>query len=465
MELLEVQKHALAAGKDKPGFAYYCQMGLGKTLTALAEFVELVQEKKVTRLVVVSPNSFKSGWQDEIKKHGINVRAHIFESGADWVNDMFLREQFDKPPVLIINYEAIRKPDTFEYIRKFVSGRDAMIVLDESIQIKSYNSQQTRAALALAQYFKYRRILSGKPVTGGPHDLWSQMKFIGAISDKFFPFKTTFCRMGGFKAKKVVGTQNEELLAAKIEKFIFRASKEEWTDLPPKIYTSRQYQLTPKIAAQYKSMEEDFVLWLSDTEVVTVEAFITKYVKLAQIQSGFIIKEDGKIEELVPPEENPRFLLVRELLEEIPGKVVVPYVHRYTSHLLLRSLEDYFPAIIKGGMSPEEIQFNKNRFNDDPECRVILGQMRATKYGFTLLGGKDIDDRCSAMIFAENSYSLDDRSQVEDRIHRHGQVAESCLYVDVWGTDLDRRVTAALQAKESIAQAVFSYFGKSKLLV
>jgi hypothetical protein len=267
--------------------------------------------------------------------------------------------------------------------------------------------------------------------------------------------------MGGFKAKKVVGTQNEELLAAKIEKFIFRASKKDWTDLPPKMYTSRQYQLPAKLAAQYKSMEDDFVLWLDESQNVAVDAFITKYIKLAQIQSGFIIKEDGSVEELVAPEDNPRFNLVRDIIEETDGKVVVPYIHRYTSHLLLRSLEDYFPAMIKGGMSPEEIQFNKARFNDDDACRVILVQTRAGKYGHTLLGGEGALDRCSTMVFAENSYSLDDRSQIEDRIHRHGQTANSCLYVDVWGTDLDRRVTRALQVKEDIAQAVFSYFKKT----
>jgi SNF2 family DNA or RNA helicase len=458
MGLLEVQEKALVSSHNRPGFAYYMEMGLGKTLTALTEFLILVQAKQVTRLVVICPNSFKAGWVDEIKKHGIDVDPFIYESGADWVNNMFLRRQFDKPPVLIVNYEAIRKEHTQTFIANFVSGRAAMIVLDESIQIKTYNSQQTKAALALAPLFVYKRILSGKPVTSGPHDLWAQLKFIGAINEKYFPFKTTFCRMGGFRAKHVVGTQNEELLAAKIEKYIFRASKTQWTDLPPKLYTSRQYQLTPKLKSMYDSMENDFVLWLNETDVVTVEAFITKFIKLAQIQSGFIIKEDGKIEELVAPEENPRFVLLRELLEEVPGKVVVPYVHRYTSHLLLRSLEDYLPALIKGGMSPEEIQLQKHRFNNDPECRIILAQIRASKYGHTLLGGEDLDDKCSAMIFSENSYSLDDRSQIEDRIHRHGQ-SQSCLYIDLWGTSLDHRVTQALQAKENIAQAVFSFFG------
>jgi hypothetical protein len=88
-----------------------------------------------------------------------------------------------------------------------------MLVLDESIQIKTYDSQQTKAALKLAQLFQYKRILSGKPQTQGPHDLWAQMKAIGAMNTNYFPFKTTFCKMGGFKGKKVVGAQNEELLA------------------------------------------------------------------------------------------------------------------------------------------------------------------------------------------------------------------------------------------------------------
>jgi SNF2 family DNA or RNA helicase len=460
MELLEVQRKALQASFGKAGFAYFMDMGLGKTLTALTEFMDLVDTKKATRLVVVCPNSFKTGWLDEISKHGLKVHPHIFNSGADYENGQFLKTEFKSPPVLVINYEAIRKDEAQNYIAKFTHNRNCMLVLDESVQIKTYNSLQTKAALKIKDLFIYQRILSGKPVTQGPHDLWAQMRAINAISTKFFPFKTTFCKMGGFKGKKVVGAQNEELLAATIEKYIFRASKKDWTDLPEKVYTSRQYQLTPKLASMYNSMEDDFVLWLG-SEVVTVDAFITKYIKLAQIQSGFIIKEDGVIEELVSPEENPRFKLVGELIEEVTGKVIVPYIHRYTLSLLQRSLAEYNPAHISGGMEPGEIQSHKDKFNNDPNCRVILVQIRAGKYGHTLLGGSDIVDKCSTMVFAENSYSLDDRSQIEDRMHRHGQT-ESCLYVDIWGTPLDHKITLALQAKENIVQAVFQHFGKEK---
>ena len=459
--LLEVQQKALQASLGKAGFAYFMEMGLGKTLTALTEFMRLARSKEVTRLVVICPNSFKSGWVDEITKHDIDVHPHIFNSGDDYHNEKFLKHKYTTFPVLIINYEAIRKIGVQTYIMQFIRDRNCMLVLDESVQVKTYNSQQTKAALLMASYFKYRRILSGKPVTQGPHDLWAQMRVIGATNYRYFPFKTTFCRMGGFKNKKVIGAQNEELLAGLIDPFVFRASKADWTDLPPKMYTTRQYQLTPELERKYRSMENDFVVWLNETEVVTVDAFITKYIKLAQIQSGFIIKEDESIEEFVSPGENPRFKLVKELVEEANGKVVIPYVHRYTYNILSTALAEYNPAYITGGLEASEIQRQKDIFNDHDGCRVMLVQIRAGKYGHTLLGGSKTEDKCSTMVFAENSYSLDDRSQIEDRIHRHGQTAESCLYIDLWGTPLDKRITKALQAKENIAQAVFQYFGKS----
>ena len=139
MGLLEVQKHALAAAHGKPGFAYYMEMGLGKTLTALVEFTSLVETREATRLVVVCPNSFKTGWVDEINKHKIEVDAFIFESGADGFNEAFLKTKFTKPPVLIINYEAIRNDNVKKYISRFVGVKDCMIVLYESIQIKTYD--------------------------------------------------------------------------------------------------------------------------------------------------------------------------------------------------------------------------------------------------------------------------------------------------------------------------------------
>jgi hypothetical protein len=262
--------------------------------------------------------------------------------------------------------------------------------------------------------------------------------------------------MGGFKMKQVIGAQNEEILAELISPHVFRATKSDWTNLPSKLYSQREYDLPPNMRAMYKQMENEFVLWLENGDDVSVNAAITKYIKLAQISSGFIIREDGGVEELVDPKSNPRVSLLKEIIErEVTGKVVVAYHHRHTLDILKEVLRDCNPAIIQGGLSEYSIRLEKDKFNKQPECRVLLAQIRASKYGHTLLGGPEPENRCSTMIFFENTYSLDDRSQVEDRIHRHGQTSNGVLYIDMFGTSLDYRVNRALQRKEGIFQSVF----------
>jgi SNF2 family DNA or RNA helicase len=457
IELLSVQRAALEASAGRLGFGYFMEMGLGKTIVSYKDFLRAVKDGEVHRKVVVCPNSFKGGWRDEAQKWGLPVNVHVFHSGNTADNLAFLKRSFNEPPVLILNYEAIRSESTQDYIMNYIKGRNAWITFDESIQLKTHNSNQTRAALALAKNFKYRRILTGKPITQGPHDLWGQLRAIGELDRRnYYSFKTAFCRMGGFRMKQVIGAQNESILSELVNPHVFRATKSDWTDLPPKLYSQREYELPTNMRKMYHQMESDFVLWLEDGDNVSVDQAITKYIKLAQISSGFIIRENGSVEELVTPMSNPRVQLLKEIIErEVVGKVVVCYQHRYTLSILSNILANYNPAILQGNMEETSIREQKDRFNNEPKCRVLIAQIRASKYGHTLIGGPEPENRCSTMIFFENTYSLDDRSQVEDRIHRHGQTADSCLYIDMFGTSLDFRVNRALQRKESVYKAIF----------
>ena len=150
-------------------------------------------------------------------------------------------------------------------------------------------------------------------------------------------------------------------------------------------------------------MEEEFLLEI-ESGTITVDVAIAKYAKLAQIQTGFIYDEAGVARELVDPSENPRLNLLLNILEdEVQGKTVVVYRHRAILPVLIRALAEYDSAWIKDGMKPDEVEEQKARFNNDSNCRAILAQCDAAKYGHTLLssGGKD-EDRCRTMIFFEN---------------------------------------------------------------
>lgn len=475
VSLLKVQIEALKRSAGHYGFAYFMEQGLGKTLTVYADFLRLLAEREATRLVVVCPNSFKGGWVDDAIKHGLGDQFDFFvweagnESGLRW----WMKQSYKKPPCLIVNYESIRA-ESFRVgkkkawrsgklgtmIEEWAQQANCMIAFDESIKISTHDSAQTLGALLAVKNFTYSRILSGKPIKQGPHDLWSQMRAIFQLEGRnYFAFKTAFCKMGGFMMKQVMSAQNEDILSLLIEPHIFRATKADWTDLPPKMYPSpRMYKMTAEMQNMYDAMEDEFVLWLNETENVAVDAAITKYIKLAQIQCGWIYKEDGSIHQLVPDDRNPRLQLLLEIIDdELTSKAAIAYHHKPVFDQLLRNLGgEKACAWIKGGMSPAEITEQKRRFNEDKEVRFILLQDDASKYGHTLLGLPEPGHQCYTMIFYENNYSLDTRSQIEDRIHRHGQTADSVLYLDLSGTQLDRDCVKALQRKENIFQAVFA---------
>lgn len=455
------QVEAMKRSRGKSGFGFFMEQGLGKTSTTYGDFLEHAAEDRVDRMVSIVPNSFKGGWADEVDKFSFPIAPVVYESGDPNRYLRMFKRGFDQRPNLIVNYEAIRHQSTRDIISAFMRDRRTFVVSDESIKLKDPSSDQTKAALAIAGEGAMQRILSGKPMAQGPHDLWAQMRFIQQLDGfKYYPFKNAFCRMGGFKMKSVLGAQNEEILAERIDPHVFRATKAEWTDLPPKVYTTREYQLTPEMKAMYKSMEDDFVLWLAQDEFVAVNAAITKYIKLAQIQAGFIINESGTVTQLVPPSKNPRLNVLESIItDEVVGKVSVVYNHKVVRPMLYERFAKYNPTHISGGMTTEEVEANKRKFNEDPTCRIIF-LTKAAKYGHTLLGGPEPINHCSTQIFYENTYSLDDRSQIEDRSHRYGQIGEAMSYFDIVGTPLDRDATKALQRKEDVFQAVFAHIGK-----
>ena len=120
-----VQIAALKFAEGKPGVGWFMEQGLGKTLTALAEFDGLAKRNEADRMIVICPNTFKRGWRDEIEKHGFDFDVHIFRSAKRRDSHQVLQpshvdlhERFH-PPVMIVNYEAAR-------MQKVLAGTDQM---------------------------------------------------------------------------------------------------------------------------------------------------------------------------------------------------------------------------------------------------------------------------------------------------------------------------------------------------
>lgn len=432
-----VQTLALERAGGRFGFGYLMEMGLGKTQTALAEAINLLREGKIEHMAVICPNTLKGVWAAEAEKTGAPFTVVVWD-GVE-------RPMPKGPALLILNYEATWQRGG-DWLRAALLRHEVYLVADESVAMKDPRSRQTKACLKLGALARYKRILTGAPITQGPQDAWGQLSFLGAPLGSFYGFRGRYCRMGGFQAKKVLGAREDtaEEFSGLLDKWCFRATKDEWTDIPALIKTRRRLSMNPMQTRVYKDLMSEMFAEI-EGGTVSPPIILTRMLRLQQVSSGFVTDDDGKIVELAKPTSNSKVQAILDILEETRGKALVFTMFRHTVTMLEKALADYKPALLVGGM--DDLDAHKARFETDPECRVMIVQQQAGKYGHTLLGGGD----CSTTIFAESSWSLDTRLQALARNHRHGQRNHVVVH-DLPASDIEEKVLDVLNGKAVTAE-------------
>lgn len=454
----ELQFEHLREQVPATGWGHFLEMRLGKTPTTLNEFELLRQEGYVDRGILVVPQSYKGTWGKEIQKFLPSTNYVVLDTSSSARKDAEALVKA-KEGLLVMNYEAFRSEATMEIVSKH-TGPSTYVAYDESISLKGHNSGFTKSAINLSSECAIKRGLTGKPITQGPQDLWGQLRSMGQINgDVYHAFRNRYCKMGGFKNKKVVGTRNEERLSSLLHSTTFIARKPDWMHDHGVQYVEAYYDMTPEQKQVYVDFEKDFMTELENGDVVTAEQIVTRLLKQQQIASGFIYDEDRVARWIIEPRRVPKTIRLLDMLEtELTGKVVVPYQYRATGAELAKILEPYSPALIMGtkDMKDRELDIDaeKARFNGDPKCRVILAQTRAAKFGHTLVGHPGHE--CYDTFIYENTYNLDDRAQIEQR-NQGGHQERPTNVMDFIGSPMEERIIAALRFKEDISATVIGY--------
>jgi SNF2 family DNA or RNA helicase len=438
-----VQSAYLEKADGRRGFGNFVEQGLGKSNLTFNEFLEYKSRGLVDYLVVICQKSKRRDWRNE---------------SSEWTNGALQLDLYKRPKPgkrfsvegqgVIINYEACRANDG-PYIESLLRSRRCMLALDESTNIKNPASQIARWAMSVAALAAFVRVLSGTPYVQNCMDLYPQLRVLGALEGvNRYAFRNHFAVMGGYMGKQIVGVRNKTELSALLDKWSFRALKEDWTDLPAKTYGKLYIDMLPAQRAAYKQMEDAFAVQIGMGEVA-VDYVISQAEKLQQISAGFLI--DGDVTyDLMPLESNPKILAIKEELSNFEGKAILVARHVRAVDLLLAAFPN--AAYIRGGMREDDLEAQKHRFNNDPDCREIVCQSQTAAMGHTLLGqaGKD---RAKLTIYFENSYNLLHRLQIEDRNHRFGQ-DEAPHHIDILASDIEEKIVKALRKKESIAAAI-----------
>ena len=442
-------------------FAYFMEMGTGKSKVLLDNIAMLYDRGKINGALIIAPKGVYKNWFDsEIPVHMVD---HIQKKMVLWQSNINQKQQLKldtlfKPEVdlhiLIMNVEALSTRKGVGFVERFLLGHNTLMAVDESTTIKNPDAKRTKAIVKLSPGAKYRRILTGSPVTKSPLDLYKQCEFLDPWlldHQSYYTFRTRYAVMrtmnfNGRSVNVVVGYRNLEELSGKLKPFSYRILKDDCLDLPPKTFMKRVIQLTPEQNKVYQQMKSMALAELNGKMVKTVNV-ITQLMRLQQITCGHFKADDGSMQEI----KNNRITELMDLLEEVEGKAIIWAHWRHDIATIVREIEKEYPGSVMTyyGDTTSDDRQKAIKEIQDPESKVrfLVGTPQTGGYGITLTGA-------STMIYYSNGYDLEKRKQSEARIDRIGQ-EKPMTYIDILAEDtIDEKIVKALRKKVNIATEI-----------
>ena len=455
------QLTALEKSWNKETYAYFMEMGTGKTKVLIDNMSMLYDKGKIDGALIVAPKGVIKTWYEQelpthLPNHIENVsvlwQANITKGQQEKLESLFETET--ALHILIMNVEAFSTDKGVKFAAKFLNSHKVLMAIDESTTIKTPTAKRTKSIVGLGKYAEYRRIMTGSPVTKNPLDLYSQCEFLSpylldftsyyAFRNRYAEMKTMHLR--GRSIQVVDEFKNLAELSDTLQNFSYRVLKEDCLDLPPKTWTKRHISLTPDQKKVYDQMKKAAMAVLNG-KVTSTMTVLTQLMRLHQITCGHFTADDGSTQLI----KNNRITELMDILEEMEGKAIIWANYQKDVAQIIEHIEkEYGPGSVVDyyGLTPQEDrQENIRKFQNGSECRFLVGTPQTGGYGITLT-------KANTVIYYSNGYDLEKRLQSEDRAHRIGQ-KKNVTYIDIICDDtVDEKIVKALRDKINIASEV-----------
>ena len=455
------QMTALEKSWNKKVFALFMEMGTGKTKVAIDNMAMLYDNGKINGALIIAPKGvYKNWYSQEIPDH---LPTHIQPITVLWKSliNKTQQKELDKLfqtghdfHILVMNVEAFSTKKGVDFAARFLNCHNTFMVIDESTTIKNPGAKRTKNIVGLGKYAKYRRILTGSPVTKSPLDLYKQCEFLDEYlldHSSYYTFRTRYAVMrkanfNGRSVEIVVGYKNLGELSEKLKPFSYRVLKDDCLDLPKKTFMKRVITLSAEQDKVYQQMKKMALAQLNGKMVTTASA-LTQLMRLHQITCGHFTADDGSIQTI----KNNRLSELTDLLDEVEGKAIIWAHYQYDVKEIVKAIikeHGEYSIVTYYGLTPQdERQNNIKKFQSDPKCRFLVGTPSTGGYGLTLTAA-------STMIYYSNGYDLEKRQQSEARIDRIGQ-EKPMTYIDIICEEtVDERIVKALRKKINIATEI-----------
>ena len=461
---LKPYKHQLTALEkswNKETYAYFMEMGTGKTKVLIDNMSMLYDKGKIDGALIVAPKGvIKTWYEQEIPTH---LPDHIDNVTVLWQPNITKTQQekleslFETETalhILVMNVEAFSTDKGVKFATKFLNSHKVLMAIDESTTIKTPTAKRTKNIIGLGKYSKYRRIMTGSPITKNPLDLYTQCEFLDPYllnHSSYYAFRNRYAEMKtmhirGRSIQVVHAFQNLAELSEKLQGFSYRVLKEDCLDLPPKNWTKRHITLSKEQQKVYDQMKKEALATLNG-KVTSTMTVITQLMRLQQITCGHFVADDGSTQEI----KNNRITELMDVLNEIEGKAIIwGHWQKDIQNIVTEIEKIYGPGSVVDyyGLTPQEDrQDNIRQFQSDPKCRFMVGTPSTGGYGITLTAANTV-------VYYSNGYDLEKRLQSEDRAHRIGQ-KKNVTYIDIIAEDtVDDKIVKSLRKKINIASEV-----------
>ena len=457
------QLKALEKSWDKEYYGLFMEMGTGKSKVLIDEIASLYMRGKISAALIVAPKGVYRNWEKgEIPTHMPDeIPLHV----AAWKapSEMTIQDKKDLKEILMVNgrlrillmnVEAFSGVKGSKFAAQFLHKSNTLMAIDESTTIKTPSAARTKNILKIGRLAKYRRIMTGSPVTKNPLDVYSQLEFLSdkILRQNYWAFRSRYAIMrnvnfGPRSTQLVVGFQRIPELNTIVEQHSYRVLKEDCLDLPDKVYEKRFVGLTPEQVKAYEEMRR-FNMTDLEGEVMTSLSSLTALIRLHQISCGHIALDSGETKAL----KSNRMNELLNVLDEVEGKVIIWASYRFDLKHIEETLKEKFgdesTASYFGDTKDKDRQAIVERFQDkNSKLKYFVGNPSTGGYGLTLTAAHTV-------IYYSNTYDLEKRMQSEDRAHRIGQV-NKVTYIDLIseGT-IDEKIVQSLRSKIDIASAV-----------
>lgn len=427
------------------------EQGLGKT----KQVIDIAVAKKLQMgykhcLIICGVNGLKWNWVNEIHTHsnedawilGQRVKNNklYISSNADKLADLNALEAISSY-FLITNVESLRDEKIVAQIAKYAKNKTIGIVaIDEIHKCKNPSSQQGKGILKVQS--ECRIAMTGTPLMNNPFDLFIILKWLGYEKHAFYAFKQHYGVFGGYGGYEVTGYRYLDELREQLDSIMLRRLKTDVLDLPEKTHITEYVEMTPKQKQIYDEVTADIKMNIDQIKMANNPLAELIRMRQATGYTGILsstVKESAKIDRM---EE-----LVDEAVEN--GKKVVIFSNwtQMTLPIYNRLAVKYHGTYITGEIDSEQRTEHVKKFQDDDDCKFVVGTIGAMGTGLTLTAG-------TVEIFMDEPWNRANKEQAEDRCHRVGTKENVTIYTLVCKDTIDEKINQLVEKKGAMADAL-----------